>query len=478
MLAKKNNHEELTVPASNYLVRQDRYNADVSMHIECEHGRLEVRNYSCFGVAVECDFDIAEHQPIREAKFYVNGQMISEISLEVRRKYKNGSTWQYGLETLTGSIPVEQIQVISELSRSIQLLEDRDAATKDLGVEFRCSIQDLSSRLQSYEQLVKSFEAKPYSNKGERDVAMEALVEYMARKIFEDIRDTNHGLQKLVEFENHEILKKGLVYFRDRLGRFIFQSPFTKRSFEKPRGYAGDFEMMNQVYRNDGFAGSLFGSCMERAVNLHEEPQAVRNRAKYLAEKIISKVHTTGAHEEIKVLSVASGPAQEVKYAIEALSQEQLNKVSFNLLDQDEDALKYAQRNIRSHAMSLGKRVHVNLIRKSIKQVLVEGLGEKGFSLIYSAGLFDYFTDPVATRAARTLANGLTPDGKLVIGNFNITTPNWFGMLSLFDWQLILRSEQDLARIFTIDGFRMNVEAEPENVNLFCVLDRSIHIQR
>ena len=469
---KLNHHEDIQVAPGNYLVRQDRFRTDGSMRVESSVGHFLIKNYSSFGLAASSEVELEMDQIIGEAQLFVNDQMIIDFSLAVRRKERVGVSWEYGLETLTGAVPVEQIQILSELTNAVSLVKEKEQSAGALSVEFRCLVQELASRMKSFEQLAQSFELKPYMNKAEREMAIELLINTLSKEIFNDIKTTNLKLQKLTEFQGEDVLKKGFGYFREVVGHYIYQSPFTKRSFEKPRGYAGDFEMMNQVYRNDGHAMSVFGSCMEKAVHFHEEPSAVRNRSKYLSDKIISKVNST-EHDEVNILSVACGPAEEVKIAIQTLSQDKLDRTSFWLLDQDEDALKFAQKNIKTMALKLGKKVKVQLVRKSIKEIILEGIHDHAYDLIYSAGLFDYFSDPVAMRAAKALAAATTSKGTLVIGNFNITSPNWFGMLSLFDWHLILRGEGDLTRIFSVPGFRMRVEAEEENVNLFCVMDRA-----
>ena len=40
-------------------------------------------------------------------------------------------------------------------------------------------------------------------------------------------------------------------YFREQLQEFVFGFPFGARSLLKPRGFAGDSEMMRMIYLND-----------------------------------------------------------------------------------------------------------------------------------------------------------------------------------------------------------------------------------
>lgn len=473
MQAKRlSNHEDLTGKTKiAHEVRQDRHKAEGRVLVEISGHRTEVTNFSIFGFAFLSETKPEIGSVIKEAKMYVNDHSIGSFDIVIRRIQTYGDNYEIGTELLSQTLPVDTLRYIIEINDFWGSLADKSARVESLPQSFRLDVLELRSRLSQVEQLVNSFEQRPYQNRFERETAFETIVETMSKQIFDDIRETNHRLQKAIEHRPEEVMKLSFQYFRDILGQYIYQSPFTRRSFEKPRGYAGDFEMMNQIYKNDGHADSLFGSCMEKAVQLHEEPRAVRNRSVYLADNIVSLVKSVSS--PVDILAVACGPAEEIKKSIQQLSNAELERCNFYLLDQDEDALKYAQKNIRLVCAELGKTANITLINKGIKEVLLEGGTGRKFDLIYSAGLFDYFSDPVATRAGLAFANALNPKGRLIIGNFNISSPNWFGMLTLFDWRLILRSEADLARLFGYDGYRLEIESEPENVNLFCKIHKN-----
>ncbi len=105
--------------------------------------------------------------------------------------------------------------------------------------------------------------------------------------------------------------------------------------------------------------------------------------------------------------------------------------------------------------------------------MITRGWEENNFDLLYSAGLFDYFSDPVAQLAAKALFKRLKPGGQLIIGNFNLTAPNQFAMRLALDWSLIYRSCDDLKRLFGDLGGVLSIEQEPEGVNLFCVINEA-----
>ena len=50
------------------------------------------------------------------------------------------------------------------------------------------------------------------------------------------------------------------------------------RFFHKPLGYAGDFEMMNMLYRNESLGDTLFGQALSRVILDCDAARAVRHR--------------------------------------------------------------------------------------------------------------------------------------------------------------------------------------------------------
>ena len=108
----------------------------------------------------------------------------------------------------------------------------------------------------------------------------------------------------------------------------------------------------------------------------------------------------------------------------------------------------------------------------AIRNVIARGLPEQDYDLIYSAGLFDYFTDQVARAAAKQFITSVKPGGKVIIGNYSKDNLSASFMEMVLDWKLIYRSEEDLLRIFQGLGSRIWVEKEPLGINLFVVIQK------
>jgi extracellular factor (EF) 3-hydroxypalmitic acid methyl ester biosynthesis protein len=259
-------------------------------------------------------------------------------------------------------------------------------------------------------------------------------------------------------------------YFHDRFGALIDLSPFAARCFHKPLGYAGDFEMMNMIYRNESLGSTLFGRSLSRVVLDSDAAKAVRHRARYLAGKIEAAAARGGPHRPARILSVAAGPAVELQLLLQrdpALLR--AGHAEIALLDQDAGALRHARERLEAVAAQARTEVTLTCINTSIRTVIAEGL-DGSYDLIYSAGLFDYLKDRTARAAGVRLVDALAPGGHALIGNFSTANPTRPLMELILDWPLHHRSASDLHQLFGDIGAGCTVEQEATGVNLFAVI--------
>ncbi len=454
-------------------VRQDRLQiSDRRCLLHWDDTVSQVINFSSFGVALQ-----TEHEPpeqINKAQFLLDGYQLGEVDLQIVRSEQVNGTYHSAYEIVSLPLDVDRIKVYMEALATTDQIEEQTDRFSLVPETYRLKIYEIEEYLTQVEHRVAELEKKTeFLSMGQRREFEQAVVDYFSEIMHEIICKGNMMLQGFVSNCSKEVVQVGFEFFRHRLGRLIYQSPFADRSYRKPLGYAGDFEMMSLIYRNEAFALSLFGRCMEKAMQIHPEPQAVRNRSKYLKDKILNHLKDS-KKKEIHILSVASGPAFEVQLVLEELSSKDLERVTFHFLDQDILSLKSAQRSTLTKARELGKTINVELIHQPIKSLIVNGVeNHREFDFIYSAGLFDYLSDAVATRSGQVLYSSLAEGGTLIIGNFNSATPNAFGMLSLFDWYLILRSEADLLRLFDLGPGTAAVESENNEINLFYTITKS-----
>ncbi|MDJ0720714.1 MAG: class I SAM-dependent methyltransferase [Desulfobacterales bacterium] len=258
--------------------------------------------------------------------------------------------------------------------------------------------------------------------------------------------------QKLDEFENliinysrkdHE--RHGF-YLRKQLWHFLMCAPFMARTNLKPRGYSGDSVMMKMLYDNRYEGDSTFARLMHKHPNEHPAAQAVRNRRQLISEMLghLKSGRPPSSGNKLRVLSVACGPAFELQDVL--TSAEDCAKFHFTLLDQDKSALSEAASLLARLEKKYGAEVEVDLLNESVRTMLttpkLDTMWGK-FDYIYSMGLFDYLTPPVAKAVLTKLFQILRPGGEMVIGNFHISNPSRFYMEYWLDWVLYYRTEQE-----------------------------------
>ncbi len=279
-------------------------------------------------------------------------------------------------------------------------------------------------------------------------------IELLKNKLFHCLDNHLNELSILTKSYTAIQHKESANYFRSKISSFLQQAPFWQRVLDKPRGYAGDSEMMQMIYRNNYEGPTLFGQLLHKHGINRPAAQAVRNRRK-LIPKILSETEENRRLQNntspTRVLSIACGPAWEMRDLIEEIGDH--SRYEFYFLDQDIEALNEAKRGIdfiESQIAKSGSRVQTQFIQATVRKLLenhelVSQLGH--FDFIYSMGLFDYLPDEVSLRLISRLSHMLAPQGQLVIGNYHIENPDIPYMEYWGDWKLIHRSEQQFLTI-------------------------------
>ncbi len=455
------NHGRLKV------VRQDRINVeDLDCHIEFGHTNYKIINMSPFGLLALVENQINDE--LIEANLVVEDVELGLVRLRrARREIDFAGRYLIGFEVIGETISIDRVLAIRD---SIQLIKDQEgyqSTTKRIPDAFARKVYEIKDWLEELQNKVSDFERR--KDKTDRTSYADyenTVVQVMGDYLNQLMPAKNHELGTLIHDFNSDIIKNCFDFFRAKLQNLIYQAPFANRVYSKPLGYAGDYEMMNIIYRDDNAGETLFAKCLHSYWIRQPAAQAVRNRADYIMGKIQALLESRS--EPVSILSVACGPAMEWQRLIND-GKYNNREIEVDLLDQDENALKHAQRRIKENSTRSPNKFNFDFIDQSIKKVITRGL-KKQYDFIYSAGLFDYFSDPVAQLAATRLFNSLKPKGQLIIGNFNVENPNSIMMDLALDWHLLYRTKDDLIRMFECVGGKIDVESETLSINLFCTI--------
>jgi hypothetical protein len=214
------------------------------------------------------------------------------------------------------------------------------------------------------------------------------------------------------------------------------------RSYEKPLGYPGDFEVMNQVYDWQRVGSNVYAKLLHR-IGL-EVAECIKTRMEVVRSQIMKVIQARGQDRPARILSLGSGPAREVELCL-GNPRGLGGRAEFTLIDQETAALKYAYERTYPDVVRSGGAGHVQCLNMSFTDIL---RGTSGLSsvtpqdLIYSVGLLDYLADRRAASLARRLYDTLAPGGLLIIGNMNETgLSNLWPMEFITDWNLYYRDD-------------------------------------
>lgn len=224
------------------------------------------------------------------------------------------------------------------------------------------------------------------------------------------------------------------------------EDPLTARSFNQPRGYAGDPKLLDMVYfprKTDLQNTSEIGKRLYKYTTNTSLSRALRKRLLFLADYIDEFSLQV---PQARVLSVASGYCREAEYSV-SLKSRQLGR--FVALDHD-------SRNLETMRLQYGE-LGLEPFEMNVKELLkgTHGLGE--FDLIYSAGLYDYLGTRFAQKLTQRLYHMLAPGGRLMLINIAAEYDEVGYLESYMNWSMIGRDKLDTMEL--ADAVQTNEKA-------------------
>lgn len=243
-----------------------------------------------------------------------------------------------------------------------------------------------------------------------------------------------------------DILKSNFKkLFRTLMKEILFQSNLIKYSSEKPRGYPGDFRIIETIYNNTA-TSSGFSLLLDKYMLQNIYAKAIRCRkdtARQILKENLEK--NENIKSAVKILNLACGPCREVR---ELLSNNfKVNKdLAFYMVDQDEQALQFARTEICKFKTDYKFNYYRSDVIKYLKDVQSNSRGT-GFDLIYCIGLADYLPDSVLVALMNAALRNLKNGGRFILAHkntklFHFTISDWAA-----DWKFIPRNYEDLVNL-------------------------------
>lgn len=272
------------------------------------------------------------------------------------------------------------------------------------------------------------------------------------------------------EVENHKQLAQ-----RDLLP-LLMASPFFNRVYTKPLGYAGDYEMVNMMFRRERGGKTTFAQIINDWLLSTYPAEAHRNRI-YILDKMLSKAaaEAAAANKEVRVLNVGCGPVQELQLFFAKNSE--AKRFSFDLLDFNAETLAYAKQQIEAITDLQEEPPKVTYLLKTVQELLRQAIelpeAAKTYDIIYCAGLFDYLSDRVCAKLVRLFYQWCEPGGRLIVTNVHSSNPVKGLMEHVLEWHLVLRDEADMERLAPDLG-PLKIYRDETGINVFLEIDKPL----
>jgi SAM-dependent methyltransferase len=257
------------------------------------------------------------------------------------------------------------------------------------------------------------------------------------------------------------IMQRAKDNFRQLIGAWVYKSAIVKWAFEKPKGYPGDYKLLEIIYDNKPISKGL-GVYFDN--NFLKSPYAVALRLckDHLRDLLRDFIEQTKSGR-MNILNIACGSCREIRELLPYLKTQ--SPVKFSCMDGDEEALEFSQALLSCRAPG---NIEFKFVKEDIMNVIKGDVPiENRFSkqdLVYSIGLIDYLGDADSKKLIRSLYQLLREGGKLILTHKNRDKtfppihPDW-----LCDWKFVPRNKDEVVRLFYtcgISGFSTSWESD------------------
>lgn len=251
----------------------------------------------------------------------------------------------------------------------------------------------------------------------------------------------------------------------------ILGAPFAHRTYTKPLGYAGDYQMVNQILDDPRQGPNTYFQIVNVAFLQNILAEAHRNRIDMLVnflKRMADLAMQSG--RAFRILNVGCGPAIEIQRFLQTYPVPEL--LSFELVDFSSETLDWTRQKLSAIVDKLGKPVAIRYVQDSVQQLLKRRSipadeSARQFDAVYCAGLFDYLSDKLCTRLTAHFASRTNHGGTLLVTNVHSNDSTKFFMEHLLEWYLIYRDAATLGPLLPEQSTGQSIYVDVTGMNIF-----------
>lgn len=322
------------------------------------------------------------------------------------------------------------------------------------------------TELKKYLIFLENFEKCIKSKKN-----IETDQENLLRKMSERIILLGYELEK--EIISIPIKRKIEDLFRECIGNWLYKSHIVNRSFYKPRGYSGDYKIIEMFYEQKTLSKGI-GYYFDKYILDNKLAKADIYRKDRMKELLENFLESTN-YENVEIVNFGCGGCKDIRDLFQSFVPKK--RTNFIAVDQDVQALKYSEK----HLKALPEKVNIKYLPKNILELILAYRNKNSElpfvnkHLIYSIGLVDYFGDNTLQLFIRFCLKSLSPGGQLIIAHKN--SDKWKSFLAPYwfcDWRFYQRNKKEVLKIIKkeIAGCKLRIRWEKTYHMFFLIITK------
>ncbi|MBI3228622.1 MAG: class I SAM-dependent methyltransferase, partial [Burkholderiales bacterium] len=293
----------------------------------------------------------------------------------------------------------------------------------------------------------------------------------LAEPLMKKTRDYFDILNDEAGLVEAELSSAHRAFAQAALHPLILRAPFVYRTYTKPLGYAGDYQMVNQIMGDPRQGPSTYFQIVNVAFLATAVARAHRNRIDILVQFLSRMADTARAQgRPFRVLNVGCGPAIEVQRFITTYADPAW--LHFELLDFSEEALTWSSERLNSINNGLTNKAVFQFQRDSVHQLIKRRIAAdtaqaREFDVVYCAGLFDYLSDKVCAKLMQHFTARIRHGGTMLVTNVHLDNPEKSTMEHVLEWYLIYRDQAKMASLLPLGTTDHKLWVDATGVNVF-----------
>ena len=340
---------------------------------------------------------------------------------------------------------------------------------------FKLVVSDLQGFLVDFRRWMEQLEFAVRSHPGQDRLQVEEeVIGQLATPAVPTVTEFFSRFEQAADTVPDDLQPLHRAYVKRQLHPLVLCAPFSWRTFYKPLGYAGDYEMVNMMLRQPYEGSSMFAKVLNTFFLRTAPVVAHRNRIRFLVDALKTEIgRAQSLGRRARIFNLGCGPAQEIQRMLQ--EEEIVNHADFLLLDFNEETLRNAGETLDSLIQEHQRTTVIERQLKSVHQILREATRPGGgfplnhYDVVYCAGLFDYLSDKICKRLMGLFYRLLAPGGLLIATNVHRDNPSRHWMEFVVDWHLVYRDNEEFLNLAPegADPKTIDVSRDETGVNVF-----------